>query len=100
MRSVSIRLLGDKESVYLLANSLIRDLKLLWKEYPVYDLDDRTKLLQGQVRLFATVSERDLDRLAGRQKPGRSSSLLDFFCDQKHDKSDLASKTPFARESD
>jgi hypothetical protein len=78
---VSIRLMGDKESVYLLVNSLSRDLRLGWKEYPVYDLDDRTKILQGQVRLFATVSERDLDRLAGRQKPCKSPSLLDF-CDQ------------------
>jgi len=78
---VSIRLMGDKKSVYLLAHSMNPNLRLHWKEYPVYDLDDRTKTLQGQVRLFATVSDRDLDRLAGRQKPCKSPSLLDF-CDQ------------------
>jgi len=72
--------MGDKESTYLLAHFLNPNLRLDWKEYPVYDLDDRTKILQGQVRLFATVSERDLGRLAGRQKPCKSSSLLDFFC--------------------
>ena len=79
---VSIRLMGDKKSVYLLAHSMNPNLRLHWKEYPVYDLDDRTKTLQGQVRLFATVSDRDLDRLAGHQKPCKPPSLLDFLCDQ------------------
>jgi hypothetical protein len=73
--------MGDKESAYLLADLLNPNLRLHWKEYPVHDLDDRTKILQGQVRLFATVSERDFDRLAGRQKPCKSPSLLAFFRD-------------------
>jgi len=75
---VSIRLEGDKKSVYLVSDCLCPNLRLQWKECPVYDPDDRTKLLQGQVRLFATISEKDLNRIAGRKKPCESF-LDDFF---------------------
>jgi hypothetical protein len=72
---VSIRLTGEKESAYLVANCL--NLKLDWKEYPVYD--DRGQPQKEQVRLYATVTEKNLHKFLERQSPPESHSLTEFF---------------------
>lgn len=73
MEKVSIRLIGDKESVYSIARSLDRYHKLKWTEYPAYADKARTIILEGKVTLHATAYIK-------KPKAKRvESSLLDFF---------------------
>ncbi len=53
---VKIRLIGDKESVYLAAMRLA--LRLKWKEYPLFLDKDRTKIDEEGIALYAIIATR------------------------------------------
>ncbi len=55
MQKVSIRLIGDREFAYSIANILDLLSNLNWREYPVYVDKERKVIMEGKVMLYATL---------------------------------------------